>query len=105
MGAADSITKPIVPVDCSALVPTPVEAELLGHVKGAFTGAVHSQQGFMEMADTGTLFLDETREFPTDFEAQLLGAIQGAASRRGGIWGSRPFAPGSLNLDSGPMGC
>ncbi len=68
--------KPFVPVDCSALVPTLIEAELFGHVKGAFTGAVHTKQGLMEMADTGTLFLDEIGELPTDLQAKLLRAIQ-----------------------------
>jgi DNA-binding NtrC family response regulator len=50
---------PFVPVDCSALVPTLIESELFGYVKGAFTGAMHSKQGLMEAADSGTLFLDE----------------------------------------------
>jgi DNA-binding NtrC family response regulator len=68
--------KPFVPVDCSALVPTLIEAELFGHVKGAFTGAAHTKQGLMESADTGTLFLDEIGELPTDLQAKLLRAIQ-----------------------------
>jgi DNA-binding NtrC family response regulator len=68
--------KPFVPVDCSALVPTLIEAELFGHVKGAFTGAAHTKQGLMETADTGTLFLDEIGELPTDLQAKLLRAIQ-----------------------------
>jgi len=68
--------KPFVPVDCSALVPTLIEAELFGHVKGAFTGAVHTKQGLMETAETGTLFLDEIGELPTDLQAKLLRAIQ-----------------------------
>ncbi len=63
-------------MDCSALVPTLIEAELFGHVKGAFTGAVHTKQGLMETADTGTLFLDEIGELPTDLQAKLLRAIQ-----------------------------
>jgi len=68
--------KPFVPVDCSALVPTLIEAELFGHVKGAFTGAAHTKRGLMESADTGTLFLDEIGELPTDLQAKLLRAIQ-----------------------------
>jgi transcriptional regulator with PAS, ATPase and Fis domain len=63
-------------VDCSALVPTLIEAELFGHVKGAFPGAAHTKQGLMESADTGTLFLDEIGELPTDLQAKLLRAIQ-----------------------------
>jgi two-component system response regulator HydG len=69
-------SRPFVPVDCSALVPTLIEAELFGHVKGAFTGAAHTKQGLMETADTGTLFLDEIGELPTDLQAKLLRAIQ-----------------------------
>jgi DNA-binding NtrC family response regulator len=68
--------KPFVPVDCSALVPTLIEAELFGYVKGAYTGAVHNKQGLMETADTGTLFLDEIGELPIDLQAKLLRAIQ-----------------------------
>jgi DNA-binding NtrC family response regulator len=51
--------RPFVPVDCSALVPTLIESELFGYVKGAFTGATHTKQGLMEVAGGGTLFLDE----------------------------------------------
>ena len=51
--------RPFVPVDCTALVPTLIEAELFGYVKGAFTGASHNKQGLLEAAGNGTLFLDE----------------------------------------------
>ena len=69
-------TKPFVPVDCSALVPTLVESELFGHVKGAFTGATHSKAGLIESADGGTLFLDEIGDLPLDMQAKLLRALQ-----------------------------
>ena len=68
--------KPFVPVDCSALVPTLIESELFGYVKGAFTGASHTKQGLMEAADSGTLFLDEIGDLPVDLQAKLLRALQ-----------------------------
>jgi DNA-binding NtrC family response regulator len=68
--------KPIVPVDCSALVPTLIESELFGYVKGAFTGAMHNRQGLMEVANNGTLFLDEIGDLPVDLQAKILRALQ-----------------------------
>jgi DNA-binding NtrC family response regulator len=68
--------KPFAPVDCSALVPTLIESELFGYVKGAFTGAQHSKQGLFEAAGEGTLFLDEIGDLPIDLQAKLLRALQ-----------------------------
>jgi DNA-binding NtrC family response regulator len=68
--------KPFVPVDCSALVPTLIESELFGYVKGAFTGAVQSKIGLIESAGSGTLFLDEIGDLPIDLQAKLLRALQ-----------------------------
>jgi two-component system response regulator HydG len=68
--------RPFVPVDCSALVPTLIESELFGYVKGAFTGAMHTKQGLMEVAGNGTLFLDEIGDLPIDLQAKLLRALQ-----------------------------
>jgi len=68
--------KPFSPVDCSALVPTLIESELFGYVKGAFTGAQHSKQGLFEAAGDGTLFLDEIGDLPVDLQAKLLRALQ-----------------------------
>ncbi len=68
--------KPFAPVDCSALVPTLIESELFGYVKGAFTGANHTKQGLMEAAGNGTLFLDEIGDLPVDLQAKLLRALQ-----------------------------
>ena len=68
--------EPFVPVDCSALVPTLIESELFGYVKGAFTGATHSKVGLMESAAGGTLFLDEIGDLSVDLQAKLLRALQ-----------------------------
>lgn len=68
--------RPFVPVDCSALVPTLIESELFGHVKGAFTGAQQNKPGLLEAADDGTLFLDEIGDLPVDMQAKLLRALQ-----------------------------
>jgi DNA-binding NtrC family response regulator len=68
--------KPFAPVDCSALVPTLIESELFGYVKGAFTGANTNKQGLMEAAGNGTLFLDEIGDLPVDLQAKLLRALQ-----------------------------
>jgi len=68
--------QPFVPVDCSALVPTLIESELFGYVKGAFTGAVQSKQGLIEAAHGGTLFLDEIGDLPVDMQAKLLRVLQ-----------------------------
>ena len=68
--------KPFVPVDCSALVPTLIESELFGHVRGAFTGASHSKRGLFESAEGGTLFLDEIGEMPLSLQSKLLRVLQ-----------------------------
>ncbi len=68
--------KAFIPVDCGSLVPTLIESELFGHVKGAFTGASQTKDGLMAMAEGGTIFLDEVGELPVDLQAKLLRAIQ-----------------------------
>ena len=69
--------KAFAPVDCSSLVPTLIESELFGYVKGAFTGAQHSKQGLLEAAGEGTLFLDEIGDLPVDLQAKLLARLAG----------------------------
>jgi two-component system response regulator HydG len=68
--------KPFIPVDCGSLVPTLIESELFGHVRGAFTGATHPKDGLLAIAEGGTVFLDEIGDLPVDLQSKLLRAIQ-----------------------------
>ena len=68
--------KPFLPVDCGSLVPTLIESELFGYVKGAFTGANRSKDGLLVSAEGGTVFLDEIGELTLDLQAKLLRALQ-----------------------------
>ncbi len=68
--------RPFIPVDCGSLVPTLIESELFGYVKGAFTGANRSKEGLLATAEGGTVFLDEIGELPLDLQAKLLRALQ-----------------------------
>ena len=67
---------PFVDVDCAALPPTMLESELFGHEKGAFTGADHAKHGLLELANGGTVFLDEIGELSSELQAKLLRTIQ-----------------------------
>jgi two-component system response regulator HydG len=68
--------KPFLPVDCGSLVPTLIESELFGYVRGAFTGAVRTKEGLLEAAGGGTVFLDEIGEMPVDLQSKFLRALQ-----------------------------
>ncbi len=65
-----------VKVNCAALAPTLIESELFGHAKGSFTGAGNKRTGRFEMADGGTIFLDEIGELPLALQAKLLQVIE-----------------------------
>jgi DNA-binding NtrC family response regulator len=71
-------------VNCSALPPTLVEAELFGHERGAFTDARQARTGLFEMADGGTIFLDEISETPLELQAKLLLVVEQGRYRRVG---------------------
>lgn len=64
--------KPFVPIHCAALSPSLLESELFGHEKGAFTGAINQKKGKFEIADGGTIFLDEVNEIPLEMQVKLL---------------------------------
>ena len=78
--------KPFIKVNCAAIPRDLIEAELFGHERGAFTGAIASKPGRFELANGGTLFLDEIGEIPVDMQVKLLRALQESEFERvGGI--------------------
>ena len=77
-------TEAFVPVDCASLPEPLLESELFGHEKGAFTGAVKTKPGLVEVAHRGTLFLDEIAELPVGLQVKLLRALQEQEIRRVG---------------------
>ena len=74
--------QPFVAVNCSAIPETLLESELFGHEKGAFTGAVERRAGLFELADAGTIFLDEITEMSGALQAKYLRALQDGTLRR-----------------------
>ena len=76
--------EPFVSVSCAAIPRDLIEAELFGHERGAFTGAVQSRAGSFEVADGGTLFLDEVGDLPFELQSKLLTVLQDRTLRRVG---------------------
>jgi len=76
--------KPFVTVNCGAIPESLMESEMFGHKKGSFTGAVADKSGLFEVADGGSLFLDEVGELPVTIQVKLLRAIQERVIRRVG---------------------
>ena len=82
------VTRPFVPIHCGALPREVLESELFGHEKGAFTGAVAAKPGLVELADGGTLLLDEIGEMEPDSQVKLLRALETGTFFR--VGGTRP---------------
>ena len=76
--------KPFIACDCSALTPTLLESELFGHVKGSYSGAISTKQGLFEIADKGTLFLDEVSNISLEIQSKLLRVLETRKIRRVG---------------------
>jgi Nif-specific regulatory protein len=76
-------------INCAELSDTLLESELFGHEKGSFTGAVSQKKGKLELADGGTVFLDEMGEIPVNLQAKLLRVLQSREFIR--VGGSRPI--------------
>jgi len=79
---------PFIRVNCAALPENLLESELFGHLKGAFTGAIQNRRGRFELADGGTIFLDEIGDLPLNLQAKLLRVIQYKTFER--VGGSEP---------------
>ena len=75
---------PFVPINCGALPEGLIESELFGHVKGAFSGAIRDKKGRFELADGGTVFLDEIAELSNNVQAKLLRFLQESSFERVG---------------------
>jgi DNA-binding NtrC family response regulator len=88
-------TKPFVAVNCAAIPETLIESEIFGHEKGAFTGAVERRAGCFELAEEGTLLLDEIGEMPAATQAKLLRVLEDRAFRR---LGSKVETPTNVRI-------
>ena len=83
--------QPLVTVNCSALTETLLESELFGHVKGSFTGSIRDKKGKFELADEGSIFLDEISEISLNTQVKLLRVIQELEFERVGGEGVMPM--------------
>ena len=81
--------EPFIKVNCAALSETLIESELFGHERGAFTGATEKREGRFELANRGTLLLDEVSEIPPNLQAKLLRVLQEREFER--VGGSKPI--------------
>lgn len=82
--SANKNNEPFVSVNCAAIPENLIESELFGHEKGAFTGAIDTKKGVFEMADGGTIFLDEIGEIPFHLQSKLLSVLEENVVRRVG---------------------
>ena len=83
--------RPLVTINCAALQETLLESELFGHEKGAFTGAVQAKPGLIEVAEGGTLFIDEVAEMAPALQAKLLRVLEDGHYRR--VGGTKESTP------------
>lgn len=87
--ASSRVDKPFVPINCGAIPAELLESELFGHEKGAFTGAITARKGRFEMAEKGTIFLDEIGDMPLPMQVKLLRVLQERMYER--VGGNRSF--------------
>src|SRR6185312_2746328 len=86
---SDRARRPFVTINCASLTEPLLESELFGHERGAFTGAVAQKKGKLEVAEGGTVFLDEVGELAPALQSKLLRAVQQREFER--VGGTRPI--------------
>jgi len=90
-GRSPRCSRPLVSVNCAAIQPSLIASELFGHEKGAFTGALQQRRGRFELAEGGTIFLDEVGDLPAETQIALLRVLQEREFER--VGGSQPIGP------------